>query len=75
MTLAPTTSAPVAPAAMARAPKSPVMDLIFNIERNETISGAGATSRFKDPQILVSFLILAEIEPKQKAALFRWLQL
>jgi hypothetical protein len=33
------------------------------------------TSSFKDPQVLVSFIILAEIEPKQKAALFRWLQL
>jgi hypothetical protein len=65
----------MAPAAMARAPKAPVMNLIFNIERNETISGAGATSSFKDPQVLVSFIILAEIEPKQKAALFRWLQL
>jgi hypothetical protein len=31
-----------APAPLARAPKAPVMNLIFNIERNETISGAGA---------------------------------
>jgi hypothetical protein len=59
---------------MARAPKAPVMNLIFNIERNETISAAGAASSFKDPQVLVSFTILAEIEPKQKEALFRWLQ-
>jgi hypothetical protein len=29
-------------APMARAPKAPVMNLIFNIERNETTSGAGA---------------------------------
>jgi hypothetical protein len=75
MTLAPTTSAPVVPAAMARAPKALVMNLIFNIERNETFSGVGAASSFKDPQVLVSFIILAEIEPKQKAALFRLLQL
>jgi hypothetical protein len=61
MTLAPTTSAPVAPAAMARAPKAPVMNLIFNIERNETISGAGAVSRIKNPQ--GTFIILAEPEP------------
>jgi hypothetical protein len=37
----------MAPAAMARAPKAPVMNLIINIERNETISGAGVASRIK----------------------------
>jgi hypothetical protein len=36
MTLA---SAPEALAAMAMALKAPVMNIIFNIERNETISG------------------------------------
>jgi hypothetical protein len=46
------------------------MNLIFNIERNETISGAGATNSFKDPQILVSFIILADIEPKQRQPCF-----
>jgi cobyrinic acid a,c-diamide synthase len=75
MTLAPTASAPVAPAAMARALKAPVISLIYNIERNETISGARAAISSKDPQVLISFILLAEIEPKQKAALFQWLQL
>jgi hypothetical protein len=58
---------------MSPAPKAPVLNLIFNNKRNGTISGAGAASSFKDPQ--VSFIILAEIDPKQDAALIRWLQL
>jgi hypothetical protein len=49
------------------------MNLIFNIERNETISGAGAVGRIKNPQ--GTFIILAEPEPYHDAALFRWVQL
>jgi hypothetical protein len=59
MTVAPTTSAPIALSPIA--PKAPVLNLIFNIERNETISGAGAASSFKGPQ--VSYIILVELEP------------
>jgi hypothetical protein len=46
---------------MARAPKAPVMNLIFNIERNEMISGARAASRMKNPQ--GTFIILVEPKP------------
>jgi hypothetical protein len=40
---------------------APTTSALIAIERNETISGAGSASSFKDPQ--VSFIILVELEP------------